>query len=71
VKLPTTSISRGNNFDFYTRVTTGEKENPKIRADAFFQLKQVEFITYADGKDQRIQFWLSNIQRKPPENIGR
>lgn len=71
VKRPTTSVSRGHNLDFDTRITTGEKENPKIRADAFFQLKQGEFISYADGKDQRIQFKLSNIQRKSPENIDR
>jgi len=69
VSRPTTSISRGYNLDFDTRVTTGEKENPKIRADAFFRLKQGEFITYADGKEQRIQFKFSNIQRKSPENM--
>ena len=39
VKDPTKSISRGHNFDFDTRITTGEKEIPKIRADVFFRLK--------------------------------
>jgi len=33
VKDPTKSISRGHNLDFDTRITTGEKEIPKIRAD--------------------------------------
>ena len=67
VKNPTTSISRGHNLDFDTRVTTGEKEIPKIRADVFFRLKQGEFITYADGKDKKVQFKLQQIQRELPE----
>ncbi|MCM4157587.1 type IV secretion system DNA-binding domain-containing protein [Gramella sp. AN32] len=67
VKNPTTSISRGHNLDFDTRITTGEKEMPKIRADVFFRLKQGEFITYADGKDKKVQFKLSKIRRQFPE----
>lgn len=67
IKDPTKSISRGHNLDFDTRITTGEKEIPKIRADVFFRLKQGEFITYADGKDKRVQFKLSNIQRELPK----
>ncbi|GGW35226.1 type IV secretory system conjugative DNA transfer family protein [Arenibacter certesii] len=66
VKDPTKSISRGHNLDFDTRITTGEKEIPKIRADVFFRLKQGEFITYADGKDKRVQFKLQNIKRELP-----
>jgi type IV secretory pathway TraG/TraD family ATPase VirD4 len=68
VKDPTKSVSRGHNLDFDTRVTTGEKEIPKIRADVFFRLKQGEFITYADGKDKRVQFKLARIQRALPED---
>ena len=56
VKTKTKSISRGHNLDFDTRITTGEKEIPKIRADAFFRLKQGEFITYADGQERKITF---------------
>jgi len=67
IKDPTKSVSRGHNLDFDTRVTTGEKEIPKIRADVFFRLKQGEFITYADGKDERVQFRLRKIQRELPE----
>lgn len=67
VKDPTKSVSRGHNLDFDTRITTGEKEIPKIRADVFFRLKQGEFITYADGKDKRVQFKLQQIQRDLPE----
>jgi hypothetical protein len=66
IKDPTKSISRGHNLDFDTRITTGEKEIPKIRADVFFRLKQGEFITYADGKDKKIQFKLADIQRELP-----
>ncbi|WP_031428446.1 type IV secretory system conjugative DNA transfer family protein [Flavimarina sp. Hel_I_48] len=67
IKDPTKSVSRGHNLDFDTRVTTGEKEIPKIRADVFFRLKQGEFITYADGKDKKVQFKLQQIQRRLPE----
>ncbi|HUI33498.1 MAG TPA: type IV secretion system DNA-binding domain-containing protein [Dysgonamonadaceae bacterium] len=66
VKDPTKSVSRGHNLDFDTRITTGEKEIPKIRADVFFRLKQGEFITYADGKDKRVQFKLHRIERELP-----
>ena len=67
IKDPTKSISRGHNLDFDTRITTGEKEIPKIRADVFFRLKQGEFITYADGKDKKVQFKLANIKREFPK----
>ena len=67
VKKETTSINRGYSLDFDTRITTGEKEIPKIRADVFFRLKQGEFITYADGEDKKVQFKLQKIQRKIPE----
>ena len=67
IKDPTKSVSRGHNLDFDTRVTTGEKEIPKIRADVFFRLKQGEFITYADGNDKKVQFKLQKIHRELPE----
>ncbi len=66
IKDPTKSVSRGHNLDFDTRVTTGEKEIPKIRADIFFRLKQGEFITYADGMDKKVQFKLKKIYREIP-----
>ncbi|SHG26090.1 Type IV secretion-system coupling protein DNA-binding domain-containing protein [Salegentibacter echinorum] len=71
IKDPTKSVSRSHNLDFDTRITTGEKEIPKIRADVFFRLKQGEFITYADGKDKKVKFKLQNIQRKLPEETTR
>lgn len=70
VKDPTKSVSRGHNLDFDTRITTGEKEIPKIRADEFFRLNQGEFITYADGKDKKVQFKLQKIQRQLPEKAN-
>ncbi len=67
VKKETTSINRGYSLDFDTRITTGEREIPKIRADAFFRLKQGEFITYADGEDKKVQFKLPKIQSEVPQ----
>lgn len=68
IKDPTKSVSRGYNLDFDTRVTTGEKEIPKIRADVFFRLKQGEFITYADGIDKKVHFKLPTIKRELPSS---
>lgn len=67
IKDPTKSVSRGHNLDFDTRITTGEKEIPKIRAYEFFRLKQGEFITYADGMDKKVQFKLEKIHRELPD----
>ena len=67
IKDPTKSISRGHNLDFDTRITTGEKEIPKIRADVFFRLKQGQFIAYADVEDKKVQFKLADIQRELPK----
>ena len=69
IKDPTKSVSRGHNLDFDTRITTGEKEIPKIRADVFFRLKQGEFITYADGRDNMVQFKLQHIERGLPQDV--
>ena len=70
VKKETTSVNRGYNLNFDTRVTTGEKEVSKIRADIFFRLKEGEFITYADGKDHQVHFDLQNIEKELPESLG-
>jgi len=66
IKKETTSVNRGYGLDFDTRVTTGEKEVSKIRADVFFRLKEGEFVTYADGKDLKIQFSRNEIERDLP-----
>ena len=67
VKRPTTSISKSSNWDFDSRITKGEKEVSKIRSDAFFRLRQGEFISFADGKDRKVRFPIPKIQRKLPE----
>ena len=67
VKSETTSVNRGYNLNFDTRITTGEREVAKIRADVFFRLKQGEFITFADGKDKRVQFKLPKIDKRMPK----
>jgi len=66
VKMKTTSINKGFNLNFDTRVTKGEKEVSKRRADIFFRLKQGEFIAFADGKDKKVQFKLQKIKRELP-----
>ena len=66
VKSETTSVNRGYNLNFDTRITTGEREVVKIRADVFFRLKQGEFITFADGEDKRVQFKLPKIEKRMP-----
>lgn len=66
IKKPTTSINKSETLNFDTRITTGEREVSKIRADVFFRLKEGEFITFADGKDKKGQFKLEKIQRKLP-----
>ncbi len=67
VKKETTSINKGFNLNFDTRITKGEKEVSKRRADIFFRLKQGEFITFADGKDKRVQFKLQRIKKEIPK----
>jgi len=69
VKKETTSVNRGHNLNFDTRITTGEREVAKIRADVFFRLKEGEFITFADGKDRKVQFKLPKIEKRLPIKI--
>ena len=72
IKNPTKSVSKAVNiFKTDTRITKGEREVSKRRADIFFRLKQGEFVTFADGKDKKVQFKLSKIQRQFPEEKKR
>jgi len=70
IKQPTKSISKSSGLSFESRITKGEKEVSKRRADIFFRLKQGEFITFADGKDKKVRFRLPKIQKKLPEKNG-
>ena len=66
VRKETTSVNRGHNLNFDTRITTGEKEVAKRRADMFFRLEQGEFIAFADGRDKKLQFKLQNMKKEVP-----
>ena len=67
VKKETRSVSKGYSLNFDTRVTQGEKEVAKTRADAFYALKQGEFVVFFDGKDKKVTFKLPKIRRELPE----
>lgn len=54
-------------MSFESRITKGEREVSKRRADIFFKLKQGEFIAFADGKDKKIRFRLQPIQKEKPK----
>ena len=67
VKDPTKSISKAANiFKSDTRITKGEREVSKRRAAIFFKLKPGEFISFADGKDKKVQFKMPDIHREFP-----
>ncbi len=66
IKQPTKSISKSSGLSFESRITKGEKEVSKRRADIFFRLKQGEFITFADGKDKKVRFKLPRIEKSLP-----
>jgi len=67
IKMETTSINKGFNLSFDTRITKGEKEVSKRRADVFFRLRPGEFVCFADGKDKRVQFKLQSIKKEMPK----
>ena len=67
IKQSTKSISKSSGLSFESRITKGEKEVSKRRADIFFRLKQGEFITFADGKDKKVRFKLFKIERELPQ----
>ena len=68
VKMPTRSISKNSGLNFETRITKGEKEVSKRRAEIFYRLKQGEFITFADGKDRKVRFDQPEIHRELPQH---
>src|SRR5690606_32815622 len=70
IKMPTHSISKSSGLSFESRITKGEKEVAKRRADVFFRLKQGQFVALADGKDKKVQFKLQKIQRGLPNGIN-
>ena len=69
VKNPTRSISKGTGLSWEARITKGEREVPKRRAEIFFRLKQGEFIVFADGKDRKVRFKRPQIEKDLPRPI--
>ncbi|GMN08398.1 hypothetical protein MTsPCn5_37870 [Croceitalea sp. MTPC5] len=70
IKKETRSVSKGHSLNFDTRITQGEKEVAKRRADAFYGLKQGEFVVFFDGKDKKVTFRLAEIKRELPEPLN-
>tara|TARA_R110000764_G_scaffold17147_10_gene47222 strand:+ start:2285 stop:3718 length:1434 start_codon:yes stop_codon:yes gene_type:complete len=66
IKKPTHSISKNSGLSWESRITKGEKEVSKRRAEIFFRLRQGEFIAFADGKDKKIHFKLQRICKEKP-----
>ncbi|WP_422082183.1 type IV secretory system conjugative DNA transfer family protein [Ulvibacterium sp.] len=66
VKQETKSVNKGYNLNFDTRVTKGEREVAKTRANVFYGLRQGGFVVLADGKDEKVQFRGPKILRQLP-----
>ncbi|MEC7262930.1 MAG: TraM recognition domain-containing protein, partial [Bacteroidota bacterium] len=69
VKIPTRSVSKSSGLNLERRITEGEKEVSKRRAEVFFRLKQGEFVVFADGKDRKVQFRRPVIRRGLPQPL--
>jgi len=67
VKIPTRSVSKSSGLSLERRITEGEKEVSKRRAEVFFRLKQGEFVVFADGKDRKVRFAKPDISKGLPE----
>ncbi|MBO6830748.1 MAG: type IV secretory system conjugative DNA transfer family protein [Muricauda sp.] len=63
VKIPTRSVSKSSGLNLERRITEGEKEVSKRRAEVFFRLRQGEFVVFADGKDRKVRFVRPEIER--------
>ncbi|MCR8668251.1 type IV secretion system DNA-binding domain-containing protein [Aestuariibaculum sp. M13] len=68
IKVPTKSISKNSGLSLESRITEGEREVSKRRANIFFRLRQGEFISFADGKDRKVRFKLQKITKELPPN---
>lgn len=66
VKRKSISTSQSDGLNFDTRITKSEREVSKIRADHFFRLQPGEFVAFADGEDQVIQFHHENPEKRLP-----
>jgi len=66
VKKETKSVNKGYNLNFDTRITKGEREVAKTRADVFYGLQQGEFVVLADRKVKKVKFKTPKILRQLP-----
>lgn len=66
VKKQSKSVNKGYNLNFDTRVTQSEREVAKTRADAFYGLRQGEFVVFFDGKDKKVFFKFPKITKDLP-----
>ena len=69
VKIPTRSVSKSSGLNLERRITEGEKEVSKRRAEVFFRLKQGEFVVFADGKDRKVRFPRPEIPKGLPKPL--
>ncbi len=69
VKIPTRSVSKSSGLNLERRITEGEKEVSKRRAEVFFRLKQGEFVVFADGKDRKVRFPRPDIPKGLPKAL--
>lgn len=71
IKTPTKSVSKSSGLSWEQRITKGEREVSKRRADVFFRLQPGEFVVFADGKDKKLRFKIPALIKKRPEPIIR
>lgn len=69
VKVPTRSVSKSSGLNLERRITEGEKEVSKRRAEVFFRLRQGEFVVFADGRDRKVRFAKPYIARGLPKPL--
>lgn len=69
VKRPTRSVSKSSGLSLERRITQGEREVSKRRADTFFRLRQGEFVVFADGRDRKVRFPEPQIVKGLPEPL--
>ena len=70
VKKPTRSVSKSSGWSLERRITEGEREVSKRRAEVFFRLRQGEFVVFADGKDRLVRFYKPHISRGLPKPLS-
>jgi len=67
VKMPTRTVSKSSGLNLERRITEGEKEVSKRRAEVFFRLRQGEFVVFADGNDRKVRFPRPEIAKDLPK----